>query len=707
MGKSRKRQKGGAGLTGGLTGSPDAALWSYFGTATYVDLGHFKKTGSTQAWDSIVGSKGSISGSSSITFAIVSPAVQLAVGYSQTPAAATDTLANLKYAFVFNATGTFSISENGTNLGQFGTYYPNDVFMLMFDGFNMQYMQNGKPVKSSSLQSNEYLYFEAIMFTSTTEINGVSFAGVNYRGPTGPQGLKGDPGGPTGPVGRIGGTGPSGATGPFGPSGATGLRGLPSIVTGPSGPSGATGPIGLPSVVTGPSGPSGPSGRSGPTGPSGATGPTGPIGQIGSPGSAANTGATGVIGPSGPSGATGATGPFLGTFQYTYSNTVTTDPSSGAFLMKSGAGLIWSSNPIPPRVPFSLTFTFSNVTTLGARQAFGLISQAVGTAGQNLVNGIVNTSAQLNIWLNGTTNSTFNKNNGTAGTYAAVATPQTIQILYDGLNIQIFINGIQFGLATKLTTTTPLYVFVDAGGTPNTACINGPIIINYQPLVGATGQTGPAGVPGPAGVSGTIFVNSVYDIAVLPTIKSDNSSQTPGLGNALTSAGSINAINGITYSSILSSTPDKYITFESIGAPAGSFKNVLNVPLFITITVSNIIVPSDILRTNTPFIQLGIRVFSSLNNEVLFKAQPTWSPSLLTSTTNSTNSTFYANFMLPLNAYFIVYLIYNSTAALGPGSTPLTFNLNIVQTSIAAGGSRTPKQNKRKTKSKKKRALIK
>ena len=170
--RSRKKQKGGDGLTGGLTGSPDAALWSYFGTATYVDSGHFKKTGPTQAWDSIVGSKGSISGLSSITFNIVSPAVQLAVGYSQTPAAAIDTLAKLKYAFVFNATGTFNISENGTNLGQFGTYYPNDVFMLMFDGLNIQYMQNGKPVKSSSLQSNDYLYFEAIFFTSTAEING-------------------------------------------------------------------------------------------------------------------------------------------------------------------------------------------------------------------------------------------------------------------------------------------------------------------------------------------------------------------------------------------------------------------------------------------------------------------------------------------------------------------------------------------------------
>jgi len=153
--RSKKKQRGGASLS-----SPtDSANWNYFGSANYIDTGRFKKTGSTAAWDSIVASKNSVAGSSSITFNILSPSVQIAVGYNKNAPVTTDTTAALAYTYMFNTNGTFNIYENNVDLGQFGTYNANDNFILLFDNSNIQYMQNGKPVKSTVLQANSSLYF--------------------------------------------------------------------------------------------------------------------------------------------------------------------------------------------------------------------------------------------------------------------------------------------------------------------------------------------------------------------------------------------------------------------------------------------------------------------------------------------------------------------------------------------------------------------
>jgi hypothetical protein len=94
-------------------------------------------------------------------------------------------------------------------------------------------------------------------------------------------------------------------------------------------------------------------------------------------------------------------------------------------------------------------------------------------------------------------------------------------------------------------------------------------------------------------------------------------------------------------------------------------------------------------------LSLPINVFNNVTNKLINRPA-----SVLTSYTVSGVSglTLMTRFILPVNAYFIINVAYSLTSALGAGTTPLTFNLNIVQNAISSGGA--PK--KRKNKSKKK-----
>ena len=711
LNRSKKKQKGGDGLSG-LSGPTDSANWDYFGSANYIDTGHFKKTGSTAEWDSIVASKNSISGSSSITFNVLSPSVKMAVGYNKNAPVAADTTAALAYAFMFNANGTFNIYENNVDLGQFGTYLTNDNFILLFDNSNIQYMQNGMPVKSTVLQANSNLYFEAILFTPNSEIGGVVFAGLNYRGPTGPQGIRGDPGGPTGAPGPMGAdsivTGPTGRTGS---TGSTGIQGIPGIATttgatgdtgstGATGPTGSTGQIGdqgIPGSATS----TGATGYTGWTGWTGPTGLTGWTGIQGIPGTATTTGATGWTGPTGPTGiqgiagiatTTGATGPFRSNLEYsTISDGASLRSSDGMFLFSGGKGLVISSTPINP--PFSLVFRFSGVTATNLEQIMGVTNTTATTA--TLIHGFYNILAQQRQCSNGT----YIVRTSITPSYIAGTATYTYELLHDGTNLKHYLNGVMMSSPVLTTQVGPFYPFIKLNGTGGG--INGPISITYQPIVlgptgiqgipgiatstgatGRTGPTGPTGLPGTAtntgatGPTGILpnIINSIFTF----TLKSPMTIVSPysNLTNNFSSFTS--GLSGPTADS--SSTPSLYLSFDGT---TGKFTNTFTTPIQINMSFQPNSIPSFSIGN------IRIALFNSTNAVNLQNA----------ATIGSGTTVLLYSFILKPNAYFFIQYSNGSTAANGTVVT----NINILQTPISSGGATTPKRNKRKIKSKKKR----
>jgi hypothetical protein len=683
--RSKKKQRGGAGLS-----SPtDSANWNYFGSANYIDTGRFKKTGSTAAWDSIVASKNSVAGSSSITFNILSPSVQIAVGYNKNAPVTTDTTAALAYAFIFNTNGTFNIYENNVDLGQFGTYNANDNFILLFDNSNIQYMQNGIPVKSTVLQANSSLYFEAILFTPNSEIGGVVFASLNYRGPTGPQGIRGDPGGPTGSPGPMGAdsivTGPTGRTGW---TGWTGIQGIPGTATN----TGATGPTGQ----------TGPTGITGPTGSTGSTGMTGWTGDQGIPGIATSTGATGetgMTGPlgTGPTGMTGATGAIGADGSAV--DTGATGPT-GAF----GVGIYTISTPVGEFSPITLlsatSFLFNyfggimstgitNESYIGPQ----VISFRIQTLGNFSIGFYTNNNFSASIGSNSrglsfNLSSHFYTDNNTRGDYVV---GDKFKIMYIGNTgntsipnqIQLYKNGVLYETPATLLASIPSFdninpLYMGMRGTHGTIdnVIYYPLFLGPTGITGVTGPlgTGPTGQTGLTGPTGRMGITSILNSVYTFTTKSPTtvvSSYTPLVLNTA------RFTNGFVVDTTRSSS-SSYLSFNNT---TGRFRNTFENSILVNISFELTPIPT----TSIGLVRIAV-----------FNTNPT---TYLINTTGTEISTFPTyNFILKSSNEFSIE--YRCASAVATAATVV--NINILQTPISSGGG-TPKRNKRKIKSKKKR----
>ena len=667
--------------------------WSNFGGATIIETGNFKKTGTTQAWDSIVGSKASISGSSSITFNLVSPSSSLAVGYNRSTITANDSLANLAHAFVFNTNNTFNIYEDNRDLGPFGTYTPNDSFSIIFDNFNIQYMQNGMPVKTSILQSDEYLYFETIMFTPNSEISGVSFAGVNYRGPTGPRGVKGDPGGPTGPQGPMGAdgeatntgaqgipgsatnTGATGFTGYTGPEGIQGTRGDVGL-SGPTGFTGFTGPQGIDGEtkntgatglmgatglqgIQGFLGPKGIQGLSGPDGEQGLTGMTGDTGTTGYTGYTGPTGDQGIIGMTGDTGDTGFTGPtgMFAVSTYTWNISQTTN-----LTIASGNSI--STGATPASAITNESFTAGSISfTVGAVTQSSILEIGFGTtigAAYHLTQG------------NGLLSGTPKTNTFTTG--------DIYNIIYDGTSVSFYRNGVSLGTPLKVTPPGSSLFMVFSG---SNVSLNS--LLCY-PVVNNTGPTGMKGDQGTPGTAGATNISSVYSFILGSTTKDTAlPAGTPLAPTTLLTKGTSGAITrGLVKDGGLSSTQASSLTFDTTGTTGRFTNSSTTIDMKISITLLKLSGAALDLANNTT---LRVKVMEGATTNLI---------------TNLSTIDQEISFILPANGTFYIYVSYNSATALG---TATTYFLDILQSSIATGGAIKPKARKapkRKKKSKKK-----
>jgi collagen type VII alpha len=448
---------GSTGLTGptglggtGPTGADGNSIFSWAqstsGTFTFPSPSSVLSTTAT-AWGQTAYSIIGYTNGCSMTFNIgpvLTGVLVIGISESKIPA-----VWNPTYAFNI-ATGNAQVQDTNNTFAGSTSFTTSTVFSILYDGTNIIWYIDGVVKRTRQRAVGNPLYLVVSSGgAGTISADNVTFIPI-IPGPTGP----------TGPTGRTGSTGFTGVTGPTGFTGLTGPTGL-----------GATGPSG----VTGPTGFTGFTGTTGPTG-LGATGVTGP------------TGFTGFTGQTGP---TGLTGPFISSLQYSnLTNGASIQPSSGALVFSGGYGLVVSSTAI--NAPFSLIFTFSNVTTLALEQFMGVTNTAGFTTPStaSLIHGFYSFSGTLSQVSNGN----FVTRSSTVPVYSA-GTGETYvyQLVHDGTFLNHYLNGVLMNNQVVSTTAGPFYPFVRLYNSANNLSggINGPMIISYLPM--SPSYTGPTG----------------------------------------------------------------------------------------------------------------------------------------------------------------------------------------------------------------------
>ena len=86
---------------------------------------------------------------------------------------------DINYAINPTDTGTLNVYENGTNIGEFGTYAPGDVLRVERIEATVVYKQNGNIIYTSQVPSTGVLIADTSLYTAGTEIRGAVIFGAS------------------------------------------------------------------------------------------------------------------------------------------------------------------------------------------------------------------------------------------------------------------------------------------------------------------------------------------------------------------------------------------------------------------------------------------------------------------------------------------------------------------------------------------------
>lgn len=217
--KGDKGDKGDTGAQGpkGDQGSPAISYKWTTQNVTIDSQGNLRKSSGAASWDAQAYTAESFVGGTFLSFkaGLVSGTATM-MGLNTDPA--TDaSYTSIDYAF-YLSNGTLYIYENGTNVGNFGTYSAGDTFQIIYDGVTVKYYHNGALDRTVAASSNKRLFVDSTFHTVTSSniITDLFFGPAGPKGDTGAVGPAG-PQGPQGPQGQTGSQGPKGDSGPRGP----------------------------------------------------------------------------------------------------------------------------------------------------------------------------------------------------------------------------------------------------------------------------------------------------------------------------------------------------------------------------------------------------------------------------------------------------------------------------------------------------------
>jgi len=498
---------GSTGVTGatGATGSVGPGIFTMVPiNAIVLSPNSAVSDANAGSWDSTVRALESFSSPVKISFTVPDLLIGLTImgGFTENP---TETsYSTSKYVIHLQDSNTLNIYENGEYipLPISGSYTPNTIISLIYDGTVVRYYRDGLLIYTSTLSQSAPLTPSIYFAFADTRVDNLYVIPVfpGITGATGDTGPQGTPGGETGYTGYTGRTGATGWTGPTGHRGQTGERGPGGGAQGDTGRTGATG-------WTGPQGiPGGATGFTGATGSRGLTGNRGPTGFRGATGAAGAPGPNGT--PGGDTGDTGATGDTGSFGQSSFSlrtvnavalsgNSLRSTGSEVGFLSYgytyrafSGACIVsfqYSSAPIGQnRIMggfFDNLADFLPGVTVASFPKYAIIVNNEASSIQGLENG-------ESVFLNDTT----------------TTTPSTVfSLIYDGTAVNYYIDG-ALEYRSLLSQTLPLYgVFMlETLTSPDIVNIHADTVIRGETGdTGAIGPTGPeGGPPGPEGPTG-------------------------------------------------------------------------------------------------------------------------------------------------------------------------------------------------------------
>ena len=148
--------------------------WELSGITQLSDSMIEKPPRTIQAWNSRASSLDGYTNSAFLQFKPYSQNSYCMVGLTENPTVTTSYTA-LNYAFCLTDIGTVQIYELGVLQGSFGTYGPLDIFQVIYDGINVNYLKNLIPVKTVARAPGAALYLGSSFNNPGTRLVDVEF----------------------------------------------------------------------------------------------------------------------------------------------------------------------------------------------------------------------------------------------------------------------------------------------------------------------------------------------------------------------------------------------------------------------------------------------------------------------------------------------------------------------------------------------------
>lgn len=134
---------------------------------------------SSDAWDAGAASTQMFLGDVSASFTISETNTYRMFGLSHTDLNASYT--SIEYAIYPKNDGTIGIYENGSSIGDFGSYSINDILTVERIGTTIYYKKNGSTLYTSLISSSRNLFIDTALYTLNATITNAVFESSNYK----------------------------------------------------------------------------------------------------------------------------------------------------------------------------------------------------------------------------------------------------------------------------------------------------------------------------------------------------------------------------------------------------------------------------------------------------------------------------------------------------------------------------------------------
>jgi hypothetical protein len=164
------------GYTGTLDATTDIVLLARGNCVVAGNLG--QKIGGTAAWDSDIYSRDSAFGACFASAVPKQTSAHLMFGLNSDPTSTAE-YTSLDYAWSFEGT-VARVRESGADSGMAPiTYAAGDVFVVLYDGSRIRYLQNGTPRRLVQVPSNQVLFLDSSFHSPGGALGNIRFGALS------------------------------------------------------------------------------------------------------------------------------------------------------------------------------------------------------------------------------------------------------------------------------------------------------------------------------------------------------------------------------------------------------------------------------------------------------------------------------------------------------------------------------------------------